>query len=82
MRKEEVTMHRWLSTKHTLPKIKVIACPVMLNIRIEPQKTAHAHQEYKVEIGIMNILSVKPKETVRQVIIQRDVLLLTSKRII
>ena len=78
---QKITMHRGIPHKLTLTQVKVIPLLIVIQVWIEPQESRQPQQEYQMEISIACLLTVKPHDTILQIIVKQLITLFRANGI-
>ena len=72
---EKIMVHRRLRYEYALAEVKIVARLVVIEVGVEAEEPAEAHQENKVEVGEVFRLAVEPLDAARDIVIERLVAL-------
>ena len=79
---KEVMVQRRLGREDALPQVEVVARGIVVEVGIEAQEPAQAHEEHQVEIGIAGLLAVEPEDAVGHIVVEGGILLFSPQGMI
>ena len=79
LREEEVAVKWRRRTEGGGTEVVVATVGVVVEVRVEAEKTAQAHEKHEVEISIVGIAAVEPLDAAAHIVEEGGVLLLTAQ---